>query len=421
MRSQMSFGLSGVVAVLVLLSVIIALAIPVLTSGPHRAFRSACRASLHNIGLGLGQWEADHDQEYPVTVDYTVQENMIADVFGRLYHAGYCYDEDLYVCPSTEKVVRLWSVRERAEHGSGGRMWTQNASTLWALVSAVSYGNTFDPSRMTEFYDQDSVILMNASYNYDNARIAKNSAAGRIIAGDGLRRQWMRNASEPALDAGQDQEVERVEANHDDGANVLFDDKAVIYIKRTLQFKRWIPYQSDAVLAGSTLSLETEPDSDAKKPGPDRPFLGDSYDWVRRGVIQNTRIEEDALPNGKDEHDDAYAIEGVPADSSITDQWWMLSEFQYETGILIGGRDWLTDGQGRITDTRGSIAGMERVPESKTDASIQPLRHYRPGTGWPDDNRLATPAEYRLLIGNHEAGDMWNYRPPRRDADIWDY
>jgi competence protein ComGC len=407
MRSVKALTLVDVLFLVIVVVVLAALLMPALTRGPHRAYRSECRASLHNIGLSIGQWEADHDQEYPVTVDFSASENMISDVFGRIYAAGYCNDEDVYVCPSSEKVVRLWSVRTHDGDGPAGRMWTKNASTLWALMSTVIHGNALDPAPMTEFYHSGPALLLNSSYNYDNGRIPTNAAAGRIIGGDGLWRQWMRNASEPLLDS--EQEVELVEPNHDDGANVLFDDKAVIYIKRTLHYKRWIPYQTDAVLAGSTISLETEPDRDARKPGPDRPFLGDSYDWVRHGVIQNTRIEEDAVPNGKDEHDDAYAIEGVPGDSEIADQWWMLSEFQYETGVLVGGRDWLTDGHGRITDTKGSVEGMERVPKSKIDASIQPLRHYRPGTGWPDDNRLSTPPEQRLPIGNHEAGEMWSY------------
>jgi competence protein ComGC len=395
MGSVRALTLVEVLFLLIVVAVLAALLMPILMPPLSRVNyalpRSGCRANLHNIGLALGQWQADNDQEYPVTVDYTVQENIIANAFGRIYSVGYCNDEDVFVCLSTEKKIELPAI-------DTDRTWTENAEWIYKLIGAGGH--------LTD-NDQDYVYLLNSSYNYDNARIDKNSAAGRIIAGDGLRRQWMRNASQPLLDSAQ--KVERVEPNHDDGANVVCHDKAVIYVKRTLQFKRWIPYQADAMLAGSTTSLETEPDRDARKPGPDRPFLGDNYDWVRQGVIQNPRIEEDGIPNDADEHDDAYAIEGVPSDSEIAGQWWMLSEFQFETGILIGGKDWLTDGHGRIIATKGSVEGMERVPKSKIDASIQPFRHYRPGTGWPDDNCLSTPPEQRLPIGNREAGDIWTY------------
>jgi Tfp pilus assembly protein PilE len=388
MRGERKFSLVEAVVLLIIVGVLVALLMPALARQPYPGRRSDCRANLHNIGLGLGQWQADNKQNYPVTVGYTLQENIIANGFGRIYSVGYCADEDVYVCPSTEKKVELSAI-------DANRTWAESAEWMYKLIG--------DGGLLTD-NDLEYMCILNSSYNYDNARIPKNAAAGRIIGGDGLWRQWMRNASEPLLDSGQ--KVELVEPNHDDGANVLYDDKAVIYIKRTLPYKRWIPYQTDAVLAGSTISLETEPDRDAKKPGPDRPFLGDSYDWVRQGVIQNTRIEEDALPNGKAEHDDAYAIEGVPADSEIADQWWMLSEFQFETGILVGGRDWLTDGHGRITDTKGSIEGMKRVPQSKIDASIQPFRHYRPGTGQPDDNE---DCEFGLEVDSHGAGSIWEY------------
>jgi len=377
---------------------------------PH--YDLGCWRNMHNIALGLGQWQADHDGEYPVTLDFNVTEEMISSAWGRIYSAGYCHDEDVYVCPSTEKRVNLhvFADTPTASQPYAGELWTENAPVVYAFIRWAERREVSATVRdMTVLYNRDYVDLLNASYNYDNARIHKNSAAGRIIAGDGLWRQWMRNASKPNLDSGEDWQYEGIEPNHEDGAYVVYDDKAVAYIKRTLNYKRWIPYQADATLAGSTISLETEPDCDSARPGPNRPCLGARFDWVRQGVIQNPRIEEDELPNGPNEHDDAYAIEGVPGAPDMADQWWMLSEFQFETGVLIGAANWQTDGHGRITGVGDIPEATVLVSKSKTDASIQPFRHYRPGTGWPDDKREARPSESRLPIGDHAAGDIWTY------------
>jgi hypothetical protein len=396
-----------VLAVLALLSVIVALLVPALTrsieSPPYRQFD--CQFTLHRIANGIEQWRADHNRDSPVTVDFSAGENPICGAWGRIYSAGYCEAEDAYVWPpSDEYAVSIKSIRRAGKRGISNRSWTLNAGAVYALVRTVCHADPHYGPAMN--YDAEYMSLLNSRFNYDNARIHKNSAAGRIIAGDGLERQWMHNAHEPSLDSGLDESIKRVRPNHKEGAHVVFDDMSVAFVKRELIHRRWIPYQTDAVLAGSTTSLETEPDHNAAVPGPDRPFLGDSYDWVRQGVIQNPRIEEDDAPNGKDEHDDAYAIEGATGDPDMPDQWWMLSEFQFETGVLVGGRDWLTDGHGRITDTKNSVEGMEYVPKSKIDASIQPFRHYRPGTGQPDDGN---DCEFGLSIDLHGAGNIWEY------------
>jgi len=342
----------------------------------------------------MAQWRADNNGNYPVTIEDDFKKNMICNAWGRLYSEGYCNDEDVHRCASVE-----WAIYFGKPHTD--QMWTENAAVLYNLLGAGG--------DLATDYDADCIFMINSSYNYDNGRTHKDSAAGRIVAGDGLWRQWMRNAGVGSLDSQQDWMYEGVEPNHDDGANVLYHDGSVVYIKTTVNFKRWIPHQADATLAGSTTSLETEPDCDASVPGPDRPCLGGKYDWVRQGVIQNTRIEEDGLANGSAEHDDAYAIEGVPGNPDVPEQWWMLSEFQFETSILVGGKDWVTDGHGRITDTKSSTDGMVRVAKSKIDALIQPPRHYRPGTGRPDDARPGDACEFGLPIGSYEAGDIWSY------------
>jgi prepilin-type processing-associated H-X9-DG protein len=367
-----------------------------------------CQANLRGIGIGLEQWRGDHGGNYPVTVDSDSAVEPISTAWGRLYSGDYCNDQDVLVCASTEKKIILprLDLRPDTSAGSGNEVtWTANAAAIYVLMRTARYDDLCEAADLATRYDRDHRDLLNSSYNYDNARIAKNAAAGRIIAGDGLWRQWMRNASAPDIDSQNDWEYEGVEPNHDDGANVLYADGAAAYVKRTLDYKRWIPYQADAMTADG-ITLETEPELDTPADGPDRACLGARYDWVRQGVIQNPRIEEDGIPNGKAEHDDAYAIEGATGDPDLPDQWWMLSEFQFETGVLVVGKDWLTDGRGGITDTKGSVEGMKRVPKSKIDASIQPFRHYRPGTGQPDDGN---DCEFGLQIDAHGAGSMWSY------------
>jgi len=368
--------------------------------GREKARRSDCRAHLHNLGLGLGQWLADHKQDYPVTVEFRSQENIIANAWGRIYSVGYCNDEDVYVCPSTEKLVVLHKPRGQDGGKQPDPIWTPNAATVYGAMGAG--GDLKD-------YEKDYVYLLNSSYNYDNARIHKVSAAGRIVAGDGLWRQWNRNADIANLDSQQDWEFESIAPNHKGGANVCYDDKAVVYIKSTLNFKHWIPTQVDATVGNAPKkSLEMEPVTKKGK-GPARPCLGGKFDWVRQGVVQNTRIEEDDQLNGAAEHDDAYACEGANITTMVADKWWIVSEFQFETGIYIAGPNWTTDGKGRITGTNnGEKRGVAPVKKSKTDASIQPFRHYRPGTGRPDT--AGKPAsEIGLDIGKRKAGDLWTF------------
>jgi len=313
------FSLGQAVVVVIVLGVVVALLLPPLSRGHSPGRRSDCRVNLRNIGLGLGQWQANHRQEYPVLLEVGRPGGM-QSVWEQLVSADYIRDTETFVCPSSKDSI---------------------------------------PS--------DAMGVLNSSYGYDNARIDRKSAAGRIIMGDCLERLWA---------AGQrpDGAPELVPANHDDGANVCYDDKAVVYIKSTLNFKRWIPVQG---------------------PG----LTGSTYDFVRQGVIRNSRIEEDGLLNedeyspGGTDHDDAYAIEydsgpGVSAEDA-RDRWRMLTDWEFETGVL------------RQGDT------FVPVPQSKTDASVQPMRGFRHGTGWPSTG----PEGARDIEtgGPYTAPAIWTY------------
>ncbi len=299
------FSLGQAVIVVLLLCVVATLVMPMCPRAHEAARRSDCRANLHYMALGLGQWQADHDQAYPVLLGADRPGGM-QGIWEQLLLAGYLADYLADYMDETDEVVCPSFSRDFED-----------------LVGEGAVGD--------------------ASYGYDNARIDPNSAAGRIIMGDCRERLW--------ADGRQPEGApERMPANHDDGANVGYDDKAVVYIQSTLNFKRWIPAQ------GPSLTSNT-------------------YDFVREGVIQNTRIEEDGLPNesgpssGSLDHDDAYAIEyDSGPDVSAEDarnKWRLLTDWEFETGLLRQGDAFVP------------------MPKSKIDASVQPMRGFRHGTGWP--------------------------------------
>jgi len=424
-----AFTLIELLVVIAVIAILAAMLMPALKRAQEQARRANCKANLHNIGLALRSFTSDYNGVYPRIVMEELKSNQMVIPWGRLYSLGYLNNISVFACPSQVNCVHE----------------VDPGSTSGAVQRLTWLGGKGFPAVGSPGGDQHSII--NSTYAYDNGRIDMNSKAGRCIAGDMRETSWIPGDSYHSAELKASSRYQckgagprgwLVEPNHDDGSNLLFVDNAVAWVQVECASHYWIPYQDMVRFTELTdywankakpprhVGDGYEPyiyywfddgDDDysndypvLKRPGAN---LAVRYDFVRKGFVQNPRLQEDIwgrnfnpdnslkpesywgqrgytkqdwkdwlkkwdrpltwnrfLANVQGDADDVYAIE---AESAM--QWKLLSEWQFNTSW-----DHVDSGLGHGDDKPGS----GRVAKSKIDCGMQPMSGFRAGTGWPD-------------------------------------
>jgi prepilin-type N-terminal cleavage/methylation domain-containing protein len=281
-----AFTLIELLVVIAIIAILAALLMPALARAREEARRAACRANLHNIGLGLEMSAGNHDGVWPQSYEGDRRADIFCNAFGRIVGEAYVEDIAIYSCPSTGDRVTISDL-----NGDGDPYSLPNLGTG-------------EPGTMEH--------VLNSDYGYDNGRVHKNSNAGRAVAGDLMRHVYHDpnpgNLGDPLVDAVHPQmDVVHGAAS---GANILFFDNAVEWVDVT----KAIPGQ------GSTLGIPIE-----------QPQLaGTEFEWLiqdhpsgiplaRYGWMDNPRVDvgrnefmaaaDDPLSDENGDADDMYALE----------------------------------------------------------------------------------------------------------------
>jgi len=353
-----AFTLIELLVVIAIIAILAALLMPALSRAREEARKSNCRANLHNIGTATRMLGDSQNGNYPMTWEYTRKSDRFVNVWGRLVESGYLDSDDVFNCPSAENYL----VRERPDYDGGGR-------------DQPLYGVDEEDVDEGEWVD-----VINSAYGYDNGRIPKKPDAARVYAGDLVERVFR-----PESDYARSMQGRYVEPNHPDGSNLLFVDNAVQWAEKMLYFQRYKPFLKQAPNPETGRIPNDIYDDALRYIDPNQ----DIFPWVREGVTQNPRLDEDPLPNvmdiydaGQDvDMDDVYACES----ETRKHEWYMWTNWQRETGFehlgyWDGCRVWFGAGpKGLSYDTVATT-----VLRDKRDAAIIPFRDYYAGCGWPE-------------------------------------
>jgi prepilin-type N-terminal cleavage/methylation domain-containing protein len=411
-KMKKAFTLIELLVVIAVIAILAALLMPALQKAKESARRAACKTNIHNIGLALRSFRTDNNEEWPRHLMLNLMDNMNVNAWGRLYSMDYLDDYEVYWCPSTQNYLRE----------------IQCAYGRPEIIAWSGFGNG----------EGDMVSIINSSYGYDNGTIADNADPARAIAADNMETHWRCDVVDyaPVSSTGWFLEPNHPHADRDyvaEGSHLLYVDVAVQWVDVKGATKFWVPYQSDSpgnregsgsgpgwCQSGYPWRMWTWP-WDARFL--EYPFFGtvkgvteaENYDFVRSGIVQNPRLDEDFddTPGPFDDRDTPWRN---PADNGL--QNWG-PEFAVGQSFLEGGRGH-GSGWNRLcvidvddvfaveTDTcamwdtwaewqnqtgyiqRAGYYEMSedhKIPPQKKDAFITPMAGFRQGTGLPDCER----------------------------------
>lgn len=365
-----AFTLIELLVVIAVIAILAALLMPALNRARKEARKAACKANLHNIGLAIATYRAANDDNYPKRFDWDQDAaRQWCNAWGRLYYGGHLDNLDVYNCPNTTNRVMLrLSGGQPRPQGYWGNHYDADGTWIFS-----SYRN--GAIRRWPITD-----VVNSDYAYDNARIRRKSKPGRVIAGDMLERAWRaRNAPDEGWNPTPSIDTRifdpQVEPNHEGGANVVFVDHSVRWIDTSFSYMWWVPKVEEAITMNGQ-NYENHPGI---------PQLGTNTDYVREGIVENPRLEEDDNENGtdiNDDHDDIYAIE-----LDTKHEWRVPSPFQWATGLEHPSGEYKEPLRFR-RERYGGDDVAKPLAASDVDAALGAYADYINGMGWPDTIRV---------------------------------
>jgi prepilin-type N-terminal cleavage/methylation domain-containing protein/prepilin-type processing-associated H-X9-DG protein len=246
------FTLIELLVVIAIIAILAAILFPVFGRARDNARRSACQSNLKQIGLAYNQYFQDYDERFPPTVTErnapgsgttdTADPSTIRDYSIQVKLYPYTKSGDvnptlnavrgggIWKCPSGEP----WPV-------SSSKQWysTDYGSNHndWGLANGNSYyngnaSNFNDPSNHPDFGFNAQSTLANIAYPAQFILVGEAARANGTPSRGGMYPQpWEFDDSASSSQQG------RIFKRHFDGANILFSDGHVKWVKPEQTYK----------------------------------------------------------------------------------------------------------------------------------------------------------------------------------------